>query len=138
MSENIIQNRIFKITTAAAFAISALSACSSSNEAVKSDLPSCSAPEPSTWEALPSNMNALHIAERMGVDANMLARYGRFGSAVCQQELADDDIGSNKPPIVSVTGIGSPCLVIGTKNQPSAGGHTKEVLAVCQTNGNAA
>lgn len=138
MSELTMPNRIVNIGTTMALAVSALSGCSSSSEAAKTALPSCSAPQPNTWVALPRNMNAPHIAESLSVDASALARYGKFGSAVCQQELADDDIGSNKPPIVSVTGIGSPCLVIGTKNQPSAGGHTKEVLAVCQTNGNAA
>ena len=138
MSENITQNRILKFGTAAALAVSTLTGCTSSSEAAKTALPSCSAPQPNTWVALPPNMNAPHIAESLSVDASALARYGKFGSAVCQQELADDEIGSNKPPIVSVTGIGSPCLVIGTKNQPNAGGHTKEVLAVCQTNGNAA
>ena len=136
--------RVLAFGTAGALALSACSAGSSVTErplvtsVAPNPIPSPGHPEttckpdaPTRWERTPVNINSPRIAAQLGVSLVSVAVNGRYGSATCEQPVSEDAISSNTPPVVSVSGEGTPCLVIGTQEQPVAGAETAKVLAVC-------
>lgn len=139
MSEFKFRDRFIGVGLIASLAAPAIGSCSSAANVPKpSTLPSCLATQPKTWEPIALNINTTRVAERLDVDATKLAQFGLVGMAVCKKALSVDDIHSTAPPIIEVSGIGSPCLVIGTPDEHRPGTQTAEILAVCYTNGSSA
>jgi hypothetical protein len=86
----------------------------------------------SKWGITPSNFNAEHIAEALGVSPADVAQNGRFGNATCPKPVSLDRVASTNPPIVAVTGEGDLCLAIGSVDvPPTPGAMTEKILAVC-------
>lgn len=91
----------------------------------------CQPDYPDGWVNTPSNVNVEDVASQLHVPLEAITQGGRFGSAICKKQLSMDRIGSETPPVVSVTNEGSPCLVIGTQGQPVPGKFTSKILAIC-------
>lgn len=91
----------------------------------------CKAVPGESWGAIPSNANVEALASELGVALNAIAQGGRFGSATCPEDISVDSIGSGSAPLVAVTGEGTPCAVVGTKEAPTPGALAKDILAIC-------
>lgn len=94
----------------------------------------CTAESPDKWQGFPANFDPNRVAQRLGVPAVEVVTKGRFGGAVCDQSVQLARIGTPDSPVVSVDGIGSPCVVIGTKEDPRTVTQTPNILAICISN----
>jgi hypothetical protein len=95
----------------------------------------CEAAE-SGWQAVPVNMNASLIAEKLGVSEDRV-RHGSAGPAVCAESIQLSLISSNQAA-VEISGYDSTCLVFGIGEDPSKVTATKKILALCPAPGQTA
>lgn len=119
---------------AATIVVGGLSACGSSDD--KSDnkptaspvVANCTTDEP--WSGVPDYLKASLFAQPLGVSESSI-KNGLLGLADCDKPIKMNTIGSlTEPPIISVKGRGSNCLVVGTQENPRNLTTTK-IMAVC-------
>jgi hypothetical protein len=91
----------------------------------------CKADRPEKWGSIPEYLNIERLAGRLAVPFDNIVQNGKFGPAICEIPLSTDRISSIEAPIVEVSNMGSPCVVMGTQERPVPGTVTQRILAAC-------
>lgn len=86
----------------------------------------CVAQSPEKWIPPDARLNAEKIAQSLRVSPDQI-HAGKFGGAVCKEAIRADQAGGR----ATIRGIGSVCLVVGTRAKPVEGKVYSDILAVC-------